>query len=391
MISVEEAQKKLLALASPLSPETLKIEHSYGRYLTRDILAKRTQPSADLSAMDGYAVRIGDLTEALNVIGESAAGKPFSGTLGAQQAVRIYTGAHIPCGADCVVIQEDVSINGQTITLCSDGPAGQGAHIRRTGTDFSSGQRLLSAGQLMNAGAVATAIMGGYGALDVGRIPKIAVIGSGDELVSPGYPANSAQIPASNNQMICAMLKDLPCEIIDMGIVGDNVDDIISSLNQCADADIIVTSGGASVGDYDLMQTSLSQMDAQIGFWRVAIKPGKPVMAGRLGKSIILGLPGNPGSAFVTAYLFLLPLVRHLSGCSQPFPPVYQAHTLEGLPATGSRTEFLRAILAENGIRPLTGQDSGHTTSLAAANSLIIRPAHSLAVKIGALVTFHMM
>ncbi len=391
MITLEEARSRLLALAQPLASQTLEIDQCYARYLANDLYAKRTQPAADLSAMDGYAVRFADLSEPLSVVGESAAGKPFNGIVGTRQAVRIFTGAHVPQGADCVVMQEDFVACGKMASLCGDGPSRQGAHIRRAGSDFLAGQKLLTAGQFLNAGAISAAIMGGYGALDVGRKPKIAIIGSGDELVPPGYETDASQIPSSNNDMLCAMLRHLPCDIFDFGTVNDNVDTIKSTLKQCADADIIVTSGGASVGDHDLIQTALKEMGAQIDFWRVAVKPGKPVLAGHLGSSIVIGLPGNPGSAFVTAYLFLMPMVRHLSGCTQPWPIIYQTFMQTGLPAAGQRTEFLRAVLNENGITPLLQQDSGLTSSLAAANALIIRPAGAEPVYPGDLIAYHLL
>lgn len=377
MIGLEEARHRLLALGTQLSAETYKIQHCSGRYLARDITARRTQPAADMSAMDGYAVRFGDLGEAMQIIGESAAGRPFVGGMLAGQAVRIFTGAHMPAGADSVLIQEDSEAQNNLLRMVSDGPKQRGENIRKAGSDFTNGDILLRSGQLLNAGAIAAAVMGGYGELDVGRRPKVVVIGSGDELVMPGALAAPEQIPSSNNNMLCAMLHALPCEVIDAGIVGDSMNSIVTKFAQHTDADIIVTSGGASVGDHDLIQPALIGMGAEIDFWRVAIKPGKPMMAGRLGGSIVIGLPGNPGSAFVTAFLFLLPLVKHLAGSDAPWPAQYSAITQTDMPATGARTEFLRALVNGPEITPLLAQDSGITHTLAAANALLIRTAYS--------------
>ena len=377
MIGLEEARQRLLSLGTSLTAETKQIEDCFGRYLAQDVMAKRAQPAADMSAMDGYAVRFDELGDELDVIGESAAGRPFDGELLSGQAVRIFTGAHMPTGADTVLIQEDAVVQNMRLRLAGDGPNGRGANVRTAGSDFTEGQTLLRSGQMLNAGAIAAAVMAGYGALMVGRLPKVVVIGSGDELVIPGALTSAAQIPSSNNSMLCAMLAALPCIAIDAGIAADDLNAITAKFSEYADADIIVTSGGASVGDHDLIQSALLSMGAEIDFWRVAVKPGKPVMAGRLGGSIVIGLPGNPGSAFVTAFLFLLPLVRHLAGSSAPWPVQYSAVTQKTLSATGPRTEFLRAIIDGAAITPLSGQDSGLTHSLALANALLIRNAHS--------------
>jgi molybdopterin molybdotransferase len=391
VIEYLEARRRLIALASPLANETLPIANCFGRYLGTNIYAKRTQPAADLSAMDGYAIRYAEIHNRLEIVGESAAGKPFAGTLKANEAVRIFTGAHIPCGADTVIIQEDVIVDEAGITKSGDGPEKMGAHIRRSGTDFRRGELLLAKGQLLNAGSIAASAMGGYGALNVGQIPKIAVIGSGDELVPPGAETSTAQIPSSNNSMLCALLSSLCCNVSDAGVAADNLAAIEDKLRACADADIIVTSGGASVGDHDLVRAALINIGAEIDFWRVAVKPGKPIMAGRLGKSIVLGLPGNPGSAYVTAFLFLLPLVRHLAGSVKPWPLSYSSTLLAGLPATKERTEFLRATVDANGITTLSAQDSGLTATLASANALLVRPAFAPSVSPGELVQYHLL
>jgi molybdopterin molybdotransferase len=391
VIELSEVRGRLIALASPLTFEKLPIADCYGRYLAADIRAKRTQPAADLSAMDGYAVRYADISNTLQIIGESAAGRPFKGILCKNEAVRIFTGAHIPIGADTVIIQENVRANKNEITMNGGCKENMGAHIRRAGTDFLCDEILLTKGQLLNSGSIAAAVMGGYGALNVGQIPTVSLIGSGDELVPPGSAVSHAQIPSSNNSMLCALLNPVGCHVADAGIAADNLSAIEEKFRASADADIIVTSGGASVGDHDLIRAALINMGAEIDFWRVAVKPGKPLMAGRLGKSIVLGLPGNPGSAFVTGFLFLLPLVRHLAGSTQPWPASYSAAVSNGLPATNERAEFLRATVDAGGIIPLTAQDSGLTATLASANALLVRPPFSPAASAGALVQYHLL
>jgi molybdopterin molybdotransferase len=388
MIDLHVAQQRLLALAAPLPAKEVAISNCAGKFLASDIHAKRTQPAADLSAMDGYAVRFDDLTSKIKVIGESAAGRPFDGKVAAYEAVRIFTGAHLPEGADTVLMQEDTILDQGNLRLNGIGPGAKGQHIRLAGSDFRENQLLLAKGQRLNAGAIAVAAMGGHGELRVGSAPKISIIGSGDELVPPGQATSFAQIPSSNNIMIAALLDNLPCDVTDHGIAADNLAALETKLNECSDAGVIVTSGGASVGDHDLVRAALIKMGAKIDFWKVAIKPGKPLMAGRLGKSVVIGLPGNPGSAFVTAFLFLLPLVRHLAGSNAPWPETMTATSKVDIAMGGTRTEFVRAIVDENGIAPLSGQDSGLTSSLAAANALIIRPVASPKVWAGDQVNF---
>jgi molybdopterin molybdotransferase len=388
MIDLAVAQQRLLALAAPLPAEDIAISNCVGRFLASDVYAKRSQPAADLSAMDGYALRFDDLIGGMKVIGESAAGRPFIGKVAEFETVRIFTGAHLPDGTDTVLMQEDAIEERGVLKLNGNGPSAKGQHIRLTGSDFQKNQLLLPKGQMLNSGALAVAAMGGHGELHVGSTPKISIIGSGDELVPPGQVTSFAQIPSSNNIMIAAMLNNLPCDVQDHGIAADNLDSLESKLNECADADVIVTSGGASVGDHDLVRTALIRMGAEIDFWRVAIKPGKPLMAGRLGKSIIIGLPGNPGSAFVTAFLFLLPLVRQLAGSGMPWPKIMTAMSKTDMTIGGTRTEFVRAVVDENGIAPLSAQDSGLTSSLAAANALVIRQVDAPSVSAGEQVNF---
>jgi len=378
MIGVEEAQARLLALASPLPAIEVSVSQAVGHFLAEDVVAKRTQPAADLSAMDGYAIRFADLPGPWRVIGESAAGRPFDGRIDNAEAVRIFTGAHVPDGADSILIQEEAGRDGEMLNLTGQGPPILGAHVRRKGGDFSNGDRLLVAGERLNAGAIAAAVMAGYGALSVGGYPKVSIIGSGDELLPPGVHCDDAHIPSSNSVMLAAMLNGLPCSVDDKGIVADNLPDLVAAFRACAGSDIIVTSGGASIGDHDLVQQALRNVGAEIDFWKVAMRPGKPVMAGRLGNAIVLGLPGNPSSAFVTAFLFLLPLVRHLAGSNSPLPEPISAALAKDLPAGGQRTVYFRARIENGEISMFNRQDSGMLAPLSQANALLINPAGSL-------------
>jgi molybdopterin molybdotransferase len=377
MIGVDEAQARLLALASPLPAIEIPVSKAAGHYLAGDVIAKRTQPAADLSAMDGYAIRFADMPGPWRVIGESAAGRPFGGQVEAGEAVRIFTGAHVPDGADSILIQEEAGRDCDTMTLTGVGPSAPGAHVRRRGGDFSNGDCLLQAGTRLNAGAIGAAVMAGYGTLQVGGRPKVSIIGSGDELLPPGEPCDAAHIPSSNNVMLGAMLDGLPCDAEDQGIIADNLADLEAMFRACAGSDIIVTSGGASVGDHDLVQQALLNVGAEIDFWKVAMRPGKPIMAGRFGNAIVLGLPGNPSSAFVTAFLFLLPLVRHLAGSRSPLPDVLTALLAADLPIGGQRNDYLRARLQNGVISVFDGQDSGMLVPLSQTNALLINPAHA--------------
>ena len=380
MITVGEAHARLLALVSPLPPIELDLVTAARHYLQTPLIANRTQPAADLSAMDGYAITGGDFSKPWHVIGESAAGHPFSGSLNKGEAVRIFTGAHVPQNTHSVLLQEDAVRDGKMLSAMVDMAPAAGKHIRRAGGDFKSGDEVLLKGTHLEAGPIAVAAMAGYGRLVVGRWPRIAIVATGDELVTAGLPCSSAQIPSSNSPMLRAMLSDLPCDVFDAGILRDDLSELETSLAALSEqADIIVTSGGASVGDHDLVQTALLNIGAQIDFWKVAMRPGKPLMAGKVRDAVVLGLPGNPSSAFVTAFLFLLPLIRYLAGSPTPLPQLSEAPTSTDLPAGGIRADYLRAFVQFGTITPINGQDSGLTRTLARANALLVQEAYVLA------------
>ena len=390
MISVAEAQARLLALASPFPSVELELTKAARHYLHGPLQATRTQPAADLSAMDGYALSSAAFPGPWHVIGESAAGRPFAGVLEHNQAVRIFTGAHVPAGADAILIQEDASRDGDTLMATAKDALAPGMHIRTAGGDFSSGDTVLATGTMLEAGPCALAAMAGHGSVQVGRWPHVTIVATGDELLPAGIQCSSAQIPSSNSTMLHAMLSNLPCEITDEGIIPDRLNELETRLSALASTtDIIVTTGGASVGDHDLVQAALRNVGADMDFWKVAMRPGKPVMAGKVGNTIVLGLPGNPTSAFVTAFLFLLPLIRYMAGSLSPLPEIFEAKTTNALAMGGSRAEYVRGKVEDGAITPFNPRDSGLVSPLSQSNALIIRDVYAPATATDAVVQYH--
>lgn len=380
-LPLEDAQARLLALASPLPVERVDIASAQGRYVAEPVGARRTQPAADMSAMDGYALHSSDLAGPWNVIGESAAGHPFAGQVGTGQAARVSTGAVMPEGADTVILQEDLARQGDRIVLTGEAPFPPDKHIRRAGMDFTTGTTVLPAGMQIGPAQIALAIAAGHRHLPVRRLPRVTVIDSGDELASDCEDCAPHQIPASNGAMLAALARGVPCTIEQPGPVADNIEAIAAVLHAANDADVIVTSGGASVGDHDLIRPALEACGAELDFWRVAIKPGKPLLVATRwnsnGRQIVLGLPGNPVSSHVTAFLFLLPLLRALLGASQPLPLPVTTRLAAPLRAGGSRREFVRAAWDGHTATPHPVQDSGALAALSASNMLIDRAAHA--------------
>ena len=383
MISPDDALVRVLALAEPVEIETVPLLQAAGRWAVEPIIALREQPARALSAMDGYAVRYSDLPGAWQVIGESAAGFPYAGSVAAKQATRISTGAAVPDGCDTIIIQEDVVRNEDTLSLTGKGPQAKGEHVRTAGSDFSNGQTLVDAGEMLTPARIGLAAIGGYGALAVRRRLRVAIISTGDELVQPGMDPGTDRLPASNGVMLAAMLGALPVEVTDFGIVRDDYGALFAAFVRVADYDIVVTTGGASVGDHDLVQPALIGAGATIDFWKIALRPGKPLMAGRLGKAVVIGLPGNPVSAFVTAILFLKPLMAHMLGAKYAAPTRLTATLAVDMPAVGARTDYVRARWVDGRVTPLPS-DSGMLMPLAAAGALMIRPALAPAASIGA-------
>ncbi len=382
LLPVTQAQACLLALAPPVAIERVPLAQAAHRWAAEDVVALRTQPAADLSAMDGYAIHFGDLPGPFALVGESAAGRPLSTPVGAGEAARIFTGAAMPPDTDSVLIQEEAHADGPTIYLTGEGPPRKGGNVRRRGLDFSEGDVLIAKGERLTPARVAVAAIGGHGALAVRRRIRVAIAATGDELVPPGTPLATGQLPESNGTMLTAMLADLPVDVIDLGILPDRLD-VMTDVFRAVDADLLVTTGGASVGDHDLVRPALQAAGASIDFWRIALRPGKPMMAGRLRDTVVLGLPGNPVSAFVTAQLFVRPLVAALGGAARPYPPTATVPLGEALPANGERTDYLRAELRSGAAFASTIQDSSMLRTLARATCLIVRQPHAAAAARG--------
>ncbi|MGK6323603.1 molybdopterin molybdotransferase MoeA [Sphingomonas sp. DT-51] len=380
LLPVEEAQARVLALGTPVEKVEVPIGEALGRWAAEPVRARRTQPAHDVSAMDGYALRFADLGGSLHVIGESAAGAPFAGTLAEGEAVRIFTGAVMPVGSDTVLVQEEAHRDGERVTLHGEGPAHRGRNVRPRGLDFAEGDELVARGERFTAARLAVAATGGVGRVTVARAVRVALAATGDELVEPGTPGDA--LPESNRLLLRALLADMGVEIVDLGILPDRLDRLTAAFT-AVDADVLVTTGGASVGDHDLVRPALAAAGVTLDFWRIALRPGKPMLAGRRGRLAIVGLPGNPVSAFVTALLFVRPLVAHLAGAAQPFPVATSALLGEDLPVNGERTDYLRAELRDGRVYASTIQDSSMLRTLARSTCLIVRAPQAPAAHAG--------
>jgi molybdopterin molybdotransferase len=391
LMSVAEALARVLDHAEPLAPESAPLAEAHGRVLAADVSARRTQPPADVSAMDGYAVRAADVASAptrLKVIGEVAAGHPFDGSVGAGDAARIFTGGVVPRGADTIVIQENTTREGESVFVTSVSPKGR--HIRVAGLDFAQGTVLLTRGRRLSDRDLALAAAMNHADLPVHARPKVAVLATGDELVMPGQDPGPGQIVYSNGYATVALARREGCETIDLGIVPDEMDATIAAVRRAraAGADILVTSGGASVGEHDLVQKALAAEGLALSFWKVALRPGRPMMHGRLGAMHALGLPGNPVSSYVCSVLFLVPLIRRLAGRADCAPQLATALLGGDLPENDERADYLRARLTVGPdgtavATPFRTQDSSMLAPLAEAGCLLIREPFAPAAKTG--------
>jgi molybdopterin molybdotransferase len=390
LISVAEALDQVLAHATPLPPEQVPLDEALGRVLAGELKALRTQPPADVSAMDGYAARAADLATApaqLRVIGEVAAGRPFTAAVGAGEAARIFTGGVMPPGADTVVVQEITQRAGDAVTVLK--PVSKGRHIRRQGLDFRRGDTLFTSGHRLSARDLALLAGMNHPRVPLHRRPKIALFATGDELVPPGEEPGPGQIVYSNGFALAALARQEGAAIVDLGLVKDDLEATIAAVRAAreAAADILVTTGGASVGEYDLVHKAFAAEGMQLSFWKVAMRPGRPLMHGRLGGMHVLGLPGNPVSAYVCAFLFLVPLIRRMSGRSDLSLATESALLGSELPANDERADYLRASLRMGGqgliATAFPVQDSSMMLPLAKADCLVIREPYAPAAAAG--------
>ena len=376
LMPVDEALARVLSAGKVLGAELAKLDDVIGRVLAKDLKAKRDQPPFQSSAMDGYAVRHEDLSDPLTLVGVSAAGHGFKRVVKKGQAVRILTGAPLPKGADTIVIQENVSVNGKELVV-HEAPA-LGRNIRVRGLDFKKGAVLLSAGTRVSVRDIGLMAAANAALVLVRKRPRIVLFTTGDELVLPGGNPRDDQIFSSNSQALAAMLNAWGAEVINLGIVRDDMRATVAAIKKASKADILVTTGGASVGDHDYVQEALKRSGIEIGFWKIALRPGKPLMFGTKGKLSVLGLPGNPVSALVCARIFLKPLIGKMLGVESQDVPV-MARVAEALPANDERQDYLRAMLRyeEDGARVVQifpKQDSSMQRNLRDADCLIVRP-----------------
>lgn len=380
MLSVEQARRRILEHLQPLGGETVSLAQGLGRVLAEDVTARLTQPPVAVSAMDGYAVRASDaaaVPATFTVIGEAPAGGAFAGQVGRGQAVRIFTGGPLPQGADAVVIQEDTERQGDSVTVKEAAVAKQ--NIRDAGIDFRAGQTLLKHGRMLSARDIALAAAANHAWLSVGRRPRIAILATGDELVRPGETIGPNQIVSSNGPGLAAFVRACGGEAIDLGIAPDDPQRLRDIASHASGVDMLITIGGASVGDYDLVQKELSRIGLTVDFWKIAMKPGKPLMFGDFNGIPMIGLPGNPVSALVCAILYLRPAILALQGSGDTALPMARAKLTQSLKANNFREDFLRATLSQGGhgetlVTPLPVQDSSMLSALAQADCLIRRP-----------------
>jgi molybdopterin molybdotransferase len=388
---VADALAAILAGAEPLAEEMVALDAAFHRVLARDVAARRTQPPQAMSAMDGYALRAHDAAQVkarLKVIGEVAAGRPFERMVGPGEAVRIFTGGVIPDGADAVVIQEDTVADGASITVTE--AAIPGRHIRPAGVDFHQGDVLISQGSRLTDRDLSLAASMNHPELPVCRRPKVALLATGDELVMPGTTPGPGQIVYSNGYALRALARTEGAETFDLGIAADTVESTTAGIRRARDlgADILVTTGGASVGDHDLVKQSLEAEGVAMAFWQLAMRPGKPMMHGRLGGMRVIGVPGNPVSSYVCTLLFVVPLIRALSGRKSVHHVRESAVLGRDVGANDRREDYLRARLEKRSDGTLVAtavnhQDSSLLANLSAAQALVIRPPFAPAALAG--------
>ena len=384
MIPVSEALDRLFSLAQPLGTEEVPLLQANGRWLARTVQARRNQPPFAASAMDGYAVNAASPGQRLTIIGESAAGHRFNGEVAPGQAVRIFTGAPVPEGATRVVIQEDVTREGDNIVINS---VEDGTNIRPAGTDFEIG-RQIDVPRRLGPNDIALMASMNIARVPVARRPKVALISTGDELVMPGETPGPDQIIASNTFGLYALLQDLGAEPRLLPIARDNAASLKTAFSLIGDADLVITIGGASVGDHDLVAPVAAELGMERAFHKVAMRPGKPLMSGRLNQSMMSGLPGNPVSAMVCGHVFVAPVIRAMLGLGLAPAPRRSAPLAAPVPANGPREHYMRARLDADGLTSFERQDSSLLSVLGAANALLVRPAGDDARQAGEIVEY---
>lgn len=393
MLGFDEALSRVLSLTKPLPHETVSLSEGYGRVLAQPVIAQMTQPPFAGSSMDGYAVRASDVAEGvvLNQIGESQAGSGFDGVVGPGQCTRIFTGAPMPEGADAVVMQEVTSAEGVQITFQK--PVEVNNNVRPRGLDFAQGETLIEPGILLGPATIALAATGNVPKLNVFKRPTIGLMGTGDELMPPGSVLAPGQIVGSNSFGLTGIFSSYAENIIDLGNAPDQEEQLREMFADALDgpADIIVSTGGASVGDHDLVLPVLKSLGVNIDFWKVAMRPGKPIMFGQHGDKLFFALPGNPVSSYSTAITVVLPAIRSMCGFSDPVADKLALPLASTLPANGFRRHFMRGIiLTSNGqtkVQPILQVDSSHMTSLSQANALIVVGENAQAQAVGDIVS----
>ena len=385
LISVDEALARITGALTPVGSEMVSIAQAHGRVLAQAVISNRTQPPFAVSAMDGYAVRAGDVANVpakLTIIGQAPAGGAFTGAVGPGQAVRIFTGGPLPKGADTIVIQENTQADGDQVTVTQ--PVTAGRHIRAEGLDFRTGDEMLAEGRRLGARDVALAAAMNVPWLCVRRRPRLALLATGDELVRPGEPIGPHQIVSSNALGLAAMIAACGGEAIDLGIAADDREELRAMALGARGADMLITLGGASVGDHDLVQSVLGEAGLKVDFWKIAMRPGKPLIFGHMGQTPMLGLPGNPVSSMVCGLLFVRPAIAALLG--EVGGGNYTGAAILGadMGANDNRQDYVRASLSADGVAtPFTVQDSAMLSSLAKAGCLIIRPPHAPVARAG--------
>jgi molybdopterin molybdotransferase len=392
LTSVDEARERILAALHPTPAEIVALANAWGRVTATPVISRLTQPPADVSAMDGYALRAADgtLGATLEVIGAAPAGHPFVGSVGPGQAVRIFTGSVVPQGADAILLQEDATAAGTSVTINEAVAAGR--HIRRAGQDFSAGDAVVPAGRRLTARDIGLAAAANHPWLTTHRRPRVAILATGDEIAMPGEPIPEGGIVSSNSHALAALVRAAGGEPVVLPVASDTREAVAAVADAVHGMDMLVTTGGASVGDHDLVIEGLQSRGMELDFWQIAMRPGKPLLFGKLGPIAVLGLPGNPVSALVCSILFLLPALSRMSGLPAGPPPTIQAFAGAALRPNDHRADHLRATVATDSrgrivATPFPVQDSAMLRRLAHADALILRAPNAPAVAEGAEVT----